>query len=131
MSLSKLIWIAIAFSTVIYAVIVLTIAGQPERPFDEAVKDPTVMTLYAIALAEFIMAGIAPRFFANAPARTRMVVGLALYEACAIFGLVAAFLRHDWRLYLGPWALAIIGFLRLWPGDEVTSSAPASSQTLR
>jgi hypothetical protein len=37
---------------------------------------------------------------------------------------VAAFLMEDWRLYLGPWALAAIGFLRVWPSDEI--SAPVS-----
>ncbi|MDQ3281930.1 MAG: hypothetical protein M3Q69_11020 [Acidobacteriota bacterium] len=132
MSPSKLIWIAIAFSTGIYAFIAFTVAGQAEQPFDASVKDPIVLVLYGLAVMVFIVAGILPRMLTTAPARVRMIVGMALYEACAVFALVAAFLRHDWRLYLAPWALAVIGFARLWPGSgDVTSSARVSSQTSR
>ena len=62
----------------------------------------------------------------HAPARTRMIMSLAIFESCAIFGLVSTFLLQDWRLYLAPWALAVIGFLRSWPSDDGSSGAAGS-----
>ncbi|HEV8659368.1 MAG TPA: hypothetical protein VGS96_12165, partial [Thermoanaerobaculia bacterium] len=77
-----------------------------------------VLVLYAMALAGFV-AGTTYSIIARAqPQRVRMIVSLALYEACAIFGLIAAFIISDWRLYLAPWALAVVGFLRVFPSFE-------------
>ncbi|HEY3051941.1 MAG TPA: hypothetical protein VGK04_00980 [Thermoanaerobaculia bacterium] len=113
------IWIAIVFSTVIYAFIAYI--APPIRShgsFESSVRAPLVLVLYAMALAGFV-AGTTYSIIARAqPQRVRMIVSLALYEACAIFGLIAAFIISDWRLYLAPWALAVVGFLRVFPSFE-------------
>lgn len=124
MNQPKLIWFAIAFSTVVYAIIAYTTNPTPAGSFDAAVRNPVILILYLAALSSFAAATIIPKLLQRAPAQTRMILGLAIYESCAIFGLVAAFLGHDWRLYLGPWALALIGFMRVFPGNEVTAPAP-------
>ena len=120
----RILWGAIAFSTVIYAFIAWSMAPNPEKPFEASVHDTTTMVLYAAAFTTFVTAIILPGMLQGANARLRMIVGLAMFEGCAIFGLIAAMLHHDWRLYLPAWALALIGFVRLWPSSEV--SAPAS-----
>jgi hypothetical protein len=50
-----------------------------------------------------------------------MITALAVFEACAIFGLLAAFMMKDWRLCLAPWALALLGFIREFPRGEIGS----------
>lgn len=120
----RILWGAIAFSTVIYAFLAWTIAPNPERPFESSVRDTVTMALYAAAVMMFVAAMIVPGMLQSANARLRMIVSLSMFEACAIFGLVAAMLHNDWRLYLPAWALALIGFVRVWPSSEV--SAPAS-----
>ena len=62
---------------------------------------------------------------ASAPAPQRksnawiiiLVLGLCAVIAVPIFGLLAAFLNQDWRLYLPAWAVALIGFMREWPSE--------------
>lgn len=120
----RILWGAIVFSTVIYAFIAWTIAPNPEKPFEASARDTTTIVLYAAAVMMFLAATIVPGMLRSANARLRLVMGLAMFEACAIFGLLPAMLQHDWRLYLPGWALALIGFVRIWPSSEV--SAPAS-----
>jgi hypothetical protein len=120
----RIVWGAIAFSTVLYAVIAWTIAPNPEKPFETSVRDTITMALYGAAVMAFMAAMIVPGLLRNANARLRMIVGLAMFETCAIFALLAVFFHHDWRLYLPGWALALIGFVRVWPSAEV--SAPAA-----
>lgn len=117
----KVVWFAIFFSTILYAAIAYTTTGRPAGSFEESLRDPIVLALYAAALGGFVVATIVP---ARVPERSRTIVALALFESCAVFGLVAAFIGNDYRLYFAPWALALIGFLRSWPGGEV--SAPSS-----
>lgn len=120
MKVEKLIWFAIVFSTVLYAAIVYTMAPNPEGTFGEAVKrNQLTLILYLVAFAEFVAAGVLPKLM-RAPARTKLVVALAMYEACAIFGLVAAMIDRDWRLYIPAWILALIGMWRVYPSDDVT-----------
>jgi hypothetical protein len=123
----KLIWFAIAFSTVIYAVMAYTIASQPPQSFDESVRNPIVMVVYGLAVLSFVAGLAIPALLRRAPAQTRMIVTLAVFESCAVFGLIGAFISRDWRVYLPAWALAVIGFMRAWPSGEVTA-VPGSSQ---
>ena len=114
---SRIIWFAIAFTTVMYAVVAYITAPAPAQPYDAALRNPIVLILYCIALMTFAAGFIVPKtLLRNAPARTRMILGLALFESCAIYGLVGAFIAHDWRIYLAPWAIAVIGFLTVFPG---------------
>jgi hypothetical protein len=50
--------------------------------------------------------------------RTKMIAALALFEACAIYGLVAAFFARDWRLFLPTWIVGLIGMLRVYPSGD-------------
>ncbi|HYC61913.1 MAG TPA: hypothetical protein VEK79_20350 [Thermoanaerobaculia bacterium] len=118
----RIIWGAIVFSTVIYFILVYTMAPNPVRPFEEAVRSNTTLTPYLLALAMFVAAMLVPKRLVSAPPRMRMIVALSLFEACAIFGLMAAFLQQDWRLFIPPWILAVIGFVSVWPREDVTSS---------
>lgn len=117
----KIIWFAIAMSTVIYLVIAYTMAPVPPRPFAESVRTTLTLVLYGAAFAAFIAALVIPSLLTRSPARQKMIVALAIFEACAIFGLLAAFMQHDWRLYVPPWIAALIGFVREFPRDEVSS----------
>lgn len=127
----RVIWFAIAFSTVIYAVIAYIEAPTPAGPLEGALRNTTVLGLYGVAIAAFVTAFAVRAMLRDAPSRTRLVVSLAVFEACAIFGLLAAFLQRDWRLYLAPWALALIGFFASWPSGEpeTATTSPASSRT--
>jgi len=123
---NRIIWFAIAFSTVLYAVIAYATSPSPRQPYDAAVKNPLVLVMYFAALSAFVAGNVVPAMLKHAPARTRMIMSLAIFESCAIFGLVSTFLLQDWRLYLAPWALAVIGFLRSWPSDDGSSGAAGS-----
>lgn len=125
MQTQRILWGAIAFSTVLYAGIAYTLAPVPEQPFETSVRDTFTMLLYGMAVVMFFVAMIVPRRLPAAPPRMKMIVALALFEACAIFALVAAMVHHDWRLYLPGWALALIGFVREWP-SAAEVSAPAA-----
>ncbi|HEX2061709.1 MAG TPA: hypothetical protein VHK90_13295, partial [Thermoanaerobaculia bacterium] len=118
MSQDRILWGAIAFSTVIYAVIAYTLSPVPQQPFETSARDTMTMALYGAALMTFVMAMIVPGMLRTSLPRLKMIVGLAMFEACAIFALVASMLHHDWRLYLPGWALAAIGFLRVFPSSE-------------
>jgi hypothetical protein len=114
----QIIWGAIVTSTVIYAGLAFWFAGQPSSTLDSAFRNPLVLVAYVAALAAFITALVARRVLTAGPRRIRMILGLAIFESCAIFGLMAAFFAHDWRIYLAPWSLALIGFVLCRPNDE-------------
>lgn len=123
MSQQKILWSAIAFSTFIYVVIAYSLAPVPARPFGESVREVVTLALYGAAFAMFVAAMVIPPLIAQPP-RVKMIVSLALFEACALLGLVAAILQHDWRLIFPPWIASLIGFVRQWPGGDV--SAPGA-----
>jgi len=113
----KIIWLGIFLSTFIYGVVLYSVSKNWPRPgsFDEAVRKPVPAVLYLVALMTFAMAFAVPRLIKHRdPA---FITALALFEACAIYGLTAAFVAQDWRLYLAPWALALIGFMSRFPSD--------------
>ena len=123
MSRQRIIWFGIVMSTVIYLVLAVQMAPESGGDFDASASRSPAPILYALALGIFIVAWfVAPRFVRSG-ADVKMIVCLALFEACAIFGLLAAFLVRDWRLYLAPWALALIGFMREFP-RESSRTAP-------
>lgn len=119
MRLLRIIWFALAFTTVIYAVIAF-LMGNPPRfaSFDESIRDLLVLILYGLAAVMFVIGTVMYSVYRNRPPQLRMIVALALYESIAIYGLMACFFRHDFRLYLAPWALALIGFIRVFPTGE-------------
>jgi F0F1-type ATP synthase membrane subunit c/vacuolar-type H+-ATPase subunit K len=118
MQQQRIILAAIAVSTVIYAFVLYTLHPVPGRPFEESVRAPMTLPLYVAAFAMFVAALVVPNL-TRSEARVRMIVSMAMFEACAICGLLAGFLGADWRLYLPPWILAIFGFIRQWPREGV------------
>jgi len=123
MKQDKLIWFAIVFSTFIYAAIVYTLAPNPEGSFGDAVKQQMPMILYGVAAVTFIAALVIPNLLQRSPARVKMIVALALFEACAIYGLMAAMLVKDWRLFVPTWIIALLGMWTKYPSSDVTASA--------
>lgn len=115
MSQTRIIWFAILFSTVIYAGIIYTLHGHPEGTFDAAVRKPLVLPFYGAAFGCFMAGLVGFSALRERDPRAGLIVRLALFEATAIMGLVAAMLAQDWRLYLPTWAVAVIGFVREWP----------------
>ena len=115
MNQRMVIWVAIVFSTVVYLVVALTVAGgAPDASAGQARRE-YVPILYGLAILTFLFGWLAVPRVVRSSRRLRMICAMAIYEAGAIFGLIGAFLTKDWRIYLLPWALAIIGFLRERP----------------
>lgn len=108
-----LIWVAIVFSTVIYFGIAVFTGKLGD--FEALTRLQYVRVLYGIALLMFLVGWFVVRRVVSGNEHLRMMCALAVFESCAIFGLLTAFLTKDWRLYLGPWALALIGFAREFP----------------
>lgn len=116
MQKARFVWFAIVQSTIIYFVVAFVIARHPSGDVSTAMKQPLVLGLYAAAVVLFFAAPlVAARIKSPMPAP--LVVQLALYEACAVLSLVAALVHKDWRLYVPGFALALLGFLRIWPQD--------------
>src|SRR5688572_6703547 len=114
----RILWLAIVASTVIYMVILYILhKTPPPTSFDEAVRNPMVLGLYGIALLNFAIGLFAFGSLKERDPKAGMMIRLALFESSAIFGLLAAFLNQDWRLYLPAWAVALIGFMREWPSE--------------
>ncbi|HEX2122242.1 MAG TPA: hypothetical protein VHL59_11415 [Thermoanaerobaculia bacterium] len=114
----KIIWFAIVMSTFVYALMLYVLSQDwpPAGSFDEAVRKPMVLPLYMVAMVSFLMAFLLPRAFRDP--RQAWIASLALFESCAVFGLVVAFLNQDWRLFLPGWALSLLGFLIRFPSES-------------
>ena len=121
MNQQKIIWGALVFSTVIYVGIAYTLAPNPELPFSVAVTQTMVLVLYGAAFATFIAALVVPSLLVSAPPRQKMIVGMAMFEACSIMGLLAAMMLNDWRLIIPTWIASMVGFMREFPSGEVSA----------
>ncbi len=123
MNQQKIIWMALVFSSFIYVGIAYSLAPDPELTFSESVGQSMALTLYGVAFTTFILAMVIPGMLVSAPPRMKMIVAMAMFESCAIIGLIAAMLLKDWRLIVPTWIASMVGFMREFPRDEV--SAPA------
>lgn len=114
----RVIWAAIVISTFIYAFILYFLSREWPDPgsFDEAVRNQRTLVLYGLAVFTFVIASILPRLLSNK--QLAWVPSLAMFEAPAIFGLLAAFLAQDWRLFIAPWVLSLIGFATRFPSES-------------
>jgi hypothetical protein len=106
----QVIYVAILMSTLIYGAIawVVTDAEAIGRTFSAELRAPLTIGLYAAAALAFLIAMLTR-------ARWLLVVRWVMLEVACICGLVAALVFGDWRLYGAPWALAIAGFVALYP----------------
>jgi hypothetical protein len=55
------------------------------------------------------------------PPRVVYIARWALIEAIAVFGLMLSIVLHDVRLFIAPFALAMIGFLRAYPSTDAAA----------
>ena len=119
----KFIWFALVMSVVIYVFIAYSTSQEnAKQPFDDAVRNPRTLVLYAMALLMFVFGFVVPRLVSVK--QVGWIMGMAQFEAATIFGLLAAFLGRDWRLILPAAALTAAGFIRLYPGE--TEANPGS-----
>jgi hypothetical protein len=129
-------WGAMIFSVALYGVIArVAVPEQNKQPLSEALENVVVLTLYGIGVLSFLLGiwiprllqkssepGIMPSMGPDASLTPRLMpaftVQYAIFESVAIYGLIAAFLQQDWRLFIGPAALSIAGFLIAAPTEE-------------
>jgi integral membrane sensor domain MASE1 len=106
----QIIYVAILMSTLIYAVVAwaTTRAVTPGRSLGDELRDPITIALYSAAAGMFLAATIVR-------ARKVLMVRWVMLDAACICGLIAAMMHGDWRLYIAPWVLALIGFVSLYP----------------
>jgi hypothetical protein len=137
--LARLIWVALVLCVLIYGVIAAMVTGETDSPVasaDDLFLDPAVLVLAMVAVADFLFALLVPKFLfrsvgtgvatplspsAELTLSQRLlgifVVQWALMESVAIFGLVAAFLFQDLRLFVAFGALSILGLVLTFPGE--------------
>jgi hypothetical protein len=114
----RVIFFAIIVSTVVYAVVVWAATDQriAAQSLEDELRSPVTLGLYAAAVVMFIMAFVVPT---RIPRRSaRYIARWAMLESVAVFGLVDALIFNDWRLYLPPWIVALIGLSRAFPHGE-------------
>jgi hypothetical protein len=106
----QVIYVAILMSTLIYAVVAwaTTQAIVPGKILGDELHDPLTIGLYSAAAGTFLAAMIIR-------SRKMLIVRWAMLEAGCICGLVLALVHGDWRLYIAPWLLALVGFISLYP----------------
>ena len=106
----QIIYVAILMSTLIYAVVAwaTTHAIVPGKLVGDELRDPVTIALYSVAAGTFLASMIVR-------SRKMLIARWAMLEAGCICGLIAAMMHGDWRLYIAPWVLALVGFISLYP----------------
>ena len=112
----QVIYFGILMSTLIYAIVAwaTTNAVTPAHSLADELRNPTVIALYSVAAGSFLAAMIIR-------ARRLLIARWAMLEAACICGLIAALLLGDWRLYIGPWVVALVGFVSLYPSVRMAT----------
>ena len=118
-----IIWLAIALSTVVYLVIAFMFDG-PQDAATVTARTQYVPILYGAALLSFLFGWFVVPRVVRSSRRLRMICAMAIFESAAIFGLVGALMTRDWRMYLLPWTMAIVGFVRERPVHHGGADAP-------
>ena len=118
----QFLWVGLFIATCIYGVIDYVVVGRlvPLQTFEQELRSPVVLALYGAAALTFL-GGLA---LTGTRRQNIFTMRLALFEACALFGLIAAFLTNDWRLFLPTWALAALGFLQTLPPSPEYTPGP-------
>jgi uncharacterized membrane protein len=114
----RVIFFAIVVSTVVYAIVVWAATYQrvDALSLEDELRSPITLGIYGAAAVMYIMAFVIPTRIARRSAR--YIVRWAMLESVAIAGLIVALIFNDWRLYLPPWIIALIGFSRAYPHRE-------------
>ena len=111
MSPLGLIRIALIVSTFIYAFIVWTV---PLAHLGHSPVWPVMLiVLYVLAIPSLAIAFFFGRLANRGPERLlrpRRIVQWAMIETVTIYGMLAAFLGKDWRLFVPLWIVSLIAF---------------------
>jgi len=114
----QLVYFGILMSTLIYAIVAwaTTKPITPAHSLIDELRNPTTIALYAVAAGSFLAALIIR-------SRPLLIARWMMLEAACICALIAALLLGDWRLYIGPWAVAVLGFIALYPKVRMATRA--------
>ena len=106
----QIIYIAILLSTLIYGVVawVTTHAIASGKTLSDELRNPITIAMYSAAAGMFLAAMIVR-------SRKVLMIRWVMLDAACICGVIAAMMHGDWRLYIAPWALALFGFIALYP----------------
>src|SRR5213075_436563 len=112
------IYFAILMSTLMYAIVAwaTTKSITPAHSVADELRNPMTIALYSVAAGSFVAAMIIR-------SRRLLIARWVMLEAACICGLIAALLLGDWRLYLAPWAVAVAGFVSLYPRVRMATRA--------
>ena len=107
-----IIYFALITSTFIYAGIVWVLFGRraPMGTIEEELHRPVIFVLMLLSLATFTAT--------FALARLPWITRWAIIEMSTLYGLIAAFIAHDWRLFVIGWVLSLIGFALAFPSRQ-------------
>jgi F0F1-type ATP synthase membrane subunit c/vacuolar-type H+-ATPase subunit K len=116
----RIIFAALLGSIGIYCFVAWMVAKRTDVAFDNRLKDPLVQVFYVLSATIFVIAFVVSTWLRGRgrPRRLVYIVRWALLESVAIYGLVAAFVRFDWRLIIPPAMLSILGFALSYPQEE-------------
>jgi len=114
------IWFALTVSVTLYGVIAYVMAPAGEQPFDAAFSNPIILALHIAGIGMFVMSFVLSSMLMKRSSNVRgaMIVRWAMIESAAVFGLLAAFIGNDVRLFIPLGALAIAGMLMAYPRSE-------------
>ena len=111
----KILWFALLMSIVLYGVIAFLIVPMGTQTFNALFANPTILILHLAGLAVFATSFLIPSILKTTNVRTTSIIRWAMIESAAVFGLLAAFLGQDVRLFLPLGALAIAGMVLAYP----------------
>ena len=108
--LEKLVYFALILSTFIYCLVVWVVmhAQAPMGTLEQEFHQPIVFVLMLLSLSAFVVS------LSLRNAITRW----AFCESCCIYGIVAAFVAHDWRLFAMGWVLSLVAFVLARPAPR-------------
>ena len=132
----RVIWFALLMAVGVYGMIIFVIkplGGEVDRPF----TDPLVLVLHVVGVIEFTLAYVVSSMIMRSGAQRQpaaptnpnqdefmsqrlfraLIIRWALFECCAVFGLLAGFISSDPRLFLPLGGLGVAGMLLNYPGD--------------
>lgn len=132
-AVQKLVWASMIFALAIYAFVAYFVTTQqrdvPPFRIDAAFGSPMLVGLFVAAVAIVGVAFTLPKLRSGSAGASPspasfLIVRLAMIEAAAIFGLVAALIDRHWQVFVPFLILALGGFLAAYP-----SEAPAGSES--
>ena len=126
------IWGALLASIAIYCGLVVMLSQSWESPSGDPTSNPVVLALAAAALGSLVVSFAIPARLLSVErsegrVRTAYVIRWALLESVAIYGLLAAMLTRDVRIFYAFGAVAVAGMLLAFPSEEGTAGVPPAS----